>query len=51
MPVLNDGNNQIAFNANGSDSRYSITAGEQTLTSGGVETRPINAAYLPRLHV
>jgi len=50
MPVLNDGNNVLAFNANGSDSRYVITSGDQTSASGGVESRPINTAYHPRIH-
>ena len=50
MPFLNDGNNVLAFNANGSDSRYVITSGDQTSASGGVESRPINTAYLPRIH-
>ncbi|QYJ19878.1 hypothetical protein KYT87_19540 [Achromobacter sp. ES-001] len=50
MPVLNDGNNVLAFNANGSDSRYVITSGDQTSAAGGVESRPINTAYHPRIH-
>ncbi|CUJ29144.1 Uncharacterised protein [Achromobacter ruhlandii] len=51
MPVVNDGNNQVPFNANGSDSRYTITSGAQTLTAGGSDTRPVNTAYAPRIHV
>jgi len=50
MPVLNDGNNLLAFNANGSDSRYVITSGDQTAAAGSVESRPINTAYHPRIH-
>jgi len=50
MPILNDGNNQLAFNANGSDSRYVITSGTQTSVAGGSESRPLNTAYLPRIH-
>lgn len=50
MPVVNDGNNQVPFNANGSDSRYTITSGAQSLNVGGAETRPLNTAYHPRIH-
>lgn len=50
MPVVNDGNNQVPFNANGSDSRYTITSGAQTLIAGGSETRAVNVAFHPRIH-
>ena len=50
MPVLNDGNNLLAYNANDSDSRYVITSRDQTSAVGGVGSRPINTAYHPHIH-
>lgn len=50
MPVVNNGNNQLPFNANGADTYYVITVGASTLAAGGVETRPVNTAYHPRIH-
>ena len=51
MRVVNGGNNWWPFNANGSESEFMTVESNQGVRSaGGPETRPMNTAYLPRIH-
>ena len=46
MPVVNGGNNQEPFNANGSSSLYTAITSNAAFTSAGNETRPHNVAMM-----